>query len=495
MAVTSGQQVGEYVLEAKIGQGAFGEVWRARHHVWRDNLVAVKIPTDPAFVSSLQREGISIHGLSHPNIVRAINFDPYALPPYLVMEYVGGPSLRQVLSTRGPLAADEATAILRQILAALAYAHARGVTHRDVKPENILLAEHAARDGFKLPDSVKLADFGLGQQATAAAAQSIAFSATFSGSQGAKIAGTLDYMAPEQREPGGTVDGRADLYACGVVLYEMLTGVRPAGLELPSARNAKVPARLDEAFQKAYARIDRRFASAEEFLAFLSAPVSKHAEPVVTAAPPQPVPPPPKPAASNAYVPPPPPARPPRNFAPMIKGILLLGLIIGGIVGGTKALRWYNLHSQSYDGSWRAYHMWVKDEAGGFSGSARVVAVSGEQVLLAVKGDLGFPALVKARNAGASLCVSGYTLSLRFAGGEVRMATWFAPVDQTVPSDEITFYLCVNAASDTGGARLTPGVHFEVEPTAAKPARWYAADKVGVAQYIANAYRIATTTN
>jgi hypothetical protein len=183
------------------------------------------------------------------------------------------------------------------------------------------------------------------------------------------------------------------------------------------------------------------------------------------------------------------------RFPQFVKTLLILFLIFGGARGAVKAINWYKLHSQSYDGSWRAYHMFVKDEGDTFSGSARVVSVAGEQIILAVKGDLGFPALLKAKNTGASLCVSGYTLSLRFAGGEVRVATWFAPIEQSVPSEDVTFFLCVNAASDTGGARLTPGNHFEINPTAAKPARWYAADKVGAAQYIANAYRIATTTN
>ena len=80
-----------------MGAGSFGEVWRARHHVFGE-FVAIKIPTDPKFVRNLQREGVAVHGLRHPNIVRAIDLDPYADPPYLVMEYVDGPSLRQVIA-------------------------------------------------------------------------------------------------------------------------------------------------------------------------------------------------------------------------------------------------------------------------------------------------------------------------------------------------------------------------------------------------------------
>ena len=84
---TSGQRVGEYLLDQKIGGGTFGEVWRAHHHVWVDQLVAIKIPTDSQYLRELQREGVAIHGLVHPNIVRAIGFDPYADPAYLTMEY------------------------------------------------------------------------------------------------------------------------------------------------------------------------------------------------------------------------------------------------------------------------------------------------------------------------------------------------------------------------------------------------------------------------
>src|SRR5471032_2827369 len=94
------QRIGEYVLEQKIAAGTFGEVWRAHHHVWVDQLVAIKIPTDPQYLRNLQREGVAIHGMIHPNIVRAIGFDPYAPVPYLVMEYVPGTSLRPLISAK-----------------------------------------------------------------------------------------------------------------------------------------------------------------------------------------------------------------------------------------------------------------------------------------------------------------------------------------------------------------------------------------------------------
>ena len=94
------QRVGEYVLHERIAAGTFGEVWRARHHIWTDQDVAIKIPTDPQYLRNLQREGVAVHGLSHPNIVKAIGFDPYADPPYLTMEYIPGSSLRPLIQAR-----------------------------------------------------------------------------------------------------------------------------------------------------------------------------------------------------------------------------------------------------------------------------------------------------------------------------------------------------------------------------------------------------------
>jgi serine/threonine-protein kinase len=264
----SNQRISEYVLDARIGGGTFGEVWRARHHVWTDQLVAIKIPTDPQYLRNLQREGAAIHGLSHPNIVRAIGFDPYADPAYLVMEYVPGVNLRQVVQQRPTI--DNSVKILKQVLAGLAHAHAQGVVHRDMKPENILIHERAARDGYHVEGMIKITDFGLGRAAARTQIGSIAYSASLNDEAGREIAGTLDYMAPEQRA-GAEATPQTDLYACGVILYELLTGERPAGTDLPSESNAKVPKHLDEAFKRSYARLDKRFASAEELARALSA--------------------------------------------------------------------------------------------------------------------------------------------------------------------------------------------------------------------------------
>ena len=279
----SGQRVGEYVLDAPIGRGAFGEVWRARHHAWTEKVVAVKIPTDPAYVRELQREGFAAPQLVHPNIVRAIAFDAFATPPYLAMEYVPGGNLRDRIS-RGPMTAPLATTILRQVLGALAHAHQQGVVHRDVKPENVLIHQRADVDGFDLPGVVMLTDFGLGQSSRRNPAQSIAMSMSVDSPDAKALVGTLDYMSPEQRA-GGEVDARSDIYACGVVLFELLTGERPAGAEVPSDLNKNVPAWLDAAFKKAYARKEVRFATAAAFADALAGSAATSPPPLPGAAP------------------------------------------------------------------------------------------------------------------------------------------------------------------------------------------------------------------
>jgi serine/threonine protein kinase len=259
------QRVGEYVLDAKVGGGTFGEVWRAHHHVWTDQLVAIKIPTNPQYLRNLQSEGVAIHGLIHPNIVRALGFDPYAEVPYLTMEFVPGSSLRPFIDKK-LLTIPQTVSILRQVLAGLKCAHARNVIHRDIKPENILIHERVAKEGWDAEGVVKITDFGLGKAANAAAG-SIAYSASMNSPAAKDIAGTLEYMAPEQRN--GQPEARSDLYACGVLLYEMLTGERPAGTDVPSDLNRAVPKNLDDIFRRSYARLDKRFASADEFLAAL----------------------------------------------------------------------------------------------------------------------------------------------------------------------------------------------------------------------------------
>ncbi|MGE3181723.1 MAG: serine/threonine-protein kinase [Phycisphaerae bacterium] len=261
---TSGTRISEYTLEAPIAAGSFGEVWRARHHVWETEHVAIKLPTSPEYVRYLQREGVVVHGIRHPNIVRVLGLDPYAEIPYLVMELVRGPSLRGVLQEHAKgLPVDAVIEILRGILLAMKAAHAAGVIHRDLKPGNVMLHLDGRPLQFVTSDDVKVGDFGLGL-GEVESLRSIAQSASLDRDD--KVVGTLAYMAPEVREGRRSADARADLYAIGVILFELLTGERPAGAELPSGLRDDVPGALDQLFSRLYVRYERRLGSAEEVL-------------------------------------------------------------------------------------------------------------------------------------------------------------------------------------------------------------------------------------
>lgn len=269
-APQAGHRISEYVLVECVGSGSFGQVWKAQHHIWSDQWVAIKVPTDSQYVRNLQKEGATVHGLRHSNIVRAIGLDPYADPPYFIMEYVDGVSLRQLIE-RHPkgLTPDVARELLIGILRALDHAHANGVIHRDVKPANILISSGADRSLDTLnAEDVKITDFGLGR-AEAITANSIMQSGSMLSEAGKSISGTLAYMAPEQRD-GEEADARSDLYSVGIVLFEMLTGERPSGGDMPRHLRPDLPSWTDTVFSRLYTRRDRRFASARDVLDALS---------------------------------------------------------------------------------------------------------------------------------------------------------------------------------------------------------------------------------
>jgi formylglycine-generating enzyme required for sulfatase activity len=174
---------------------------RTHHAVFRER-VAVKVPTDPQYIRHLRTEGMIQHQVAHPHIVRTFTVNPAHEPPYLVMEYVEGSSLRDLLRGGKPLPVETAVDYLRQVLKALSAAHAAGAIHRDLKPENILIDR---------ANQVKVTDFGLGrvQQATSV---SLLASGSMVSSSGASLVGTIEYMAPEQKNPDAEVDRRCDLY-------------------------------------------------------------------------------------------------------------------------------------------------------------------------------------------------------------------------------------------------------------------------------------------
>ncbi|MBC3985825.1 Stk1 family PASTA domain-containing Ser/Thr kinase [Streptomyces sp. AC536] len=201
---------GRYRIEARIAIGGMATVYRAVD-TRLDRVLALKVmhptlATDDAFVERFIREAKSVARLDHPNVVGVFDQGTDGTYVYLAMEYVAGCTLRDVLRERGALQPRIALDVAEPVLAALGAAHLAGLVHRDMKPENVLIGD----DG-----RVKVADFGLVRAVDAAT----------NTSTGA-VLGTVSYLAPEQIEHG-TADTRADVYACGVVLYEMLTGAKP----------------------------------------------------------------------------------------------------------------------------------------------------------------------------------------------------------------------------------------------------------------------------
>lgn len=206
---------GRYRVDARIAVGGMATVYRAVD-TRLDRVLALKVmhpalATDASFVERFIREAKSVARLAHPNVVAVFDQGAQGQYVYLAMEYVAGCTLRDVLRDRGALQPRAALDILEPVLAALGAAHRAGFVHRDMKPENVLIGD----DG-----RVKVADFGL--------VRAVGTVTSTTGS----VLGTVSYLAPEQIEDG-TADTRTDVYACGVVLYEMLTGSKPHGGDTP----------------------------------------------------------------------------------------------------------------------------------------------------------------------------------------------------------------------------------------------------------------------
>ncbi len=235
-----------------LGRGGMGVVYKVRQ-AQLDRIVALKIlpPEEshsPDFVERFRREARSLAKLSHPNIVHVYDFGEGGGLYFIVMEFVEGANLRQLLQAK-QLAAPEALAIVPKICDALQYAHEEGIMHRDIKPENILVDKKGR---------VKIADFGLAKLLHRDPAEALL---TMSG----MTVGTPRYMAPEQMDKPETVDHRADIYSLGVVFYEMLTGELPMGRFAPPSQKVQVDVRLDEIVLHAMERdVERRYQHVSE---------------------------------------------------------------------------------------------------------------------------------------------------------------------------------------------------------------------------------------
>ena len=221
MSLESGNTLGPYTITAKIGAGGMGEVYRARD-TKLDRDVALKVlpeafTSDPDRLARFEREAKVLASLNHPNIGGIYGLEESDGVKALVLELVEGPTLADRIA-QGPIPVDEALPIAKQIAEALEAAHEQGVIHRDLKPANIKVRD----DG-----TVKVLDFGLAKafDPTPAGDSDQSPTLTAAATQMGVIMGTAAYMSPEQAR-GKPVDKRADIWAFGVVLYEMLTGRR-----------------------------------------------------------------------------------------------------------------------------------------------------------------------------------------------------------------------------------------------------------------------------
>ena len=243
-----------------IGKGGMGAVYKVRQPEL-DRIVAMKIlppaiGLSPAFASRFTREAKALAKLSHPGIVTIHESGQEGGLYYILMEYVDGVNLRQLL-TNGRISPREAMAIVPQICDALQFAHDQGIVHRDIKPENLLL-DRLGR--------VNVADFGIAKligndDPAATATQTMEATLT----DGGKAMGTPQYMAPEQTDSPTEVNHRADIFALGVVFYQMLTGELPEkDLQAPSSK-VRIDVRLDEVVLRALEKDpDLRFSNATE---------------------------------------------------------------------------------------------------------------------------------------------------------------------------------------------------------------------------------------
>jgi serine/threonine-protein kinase len=280
---------GRYRVLKRLGTGGMAEVWRAEDEVLGRNvalkLLGSRYAEDPEFRERFRREARAAAGLAHPNIVGIFDRAEWEGTPYIAMELVDGRTLKDLVIDKGPMPVNVAVDLTEQLLKALGYAHKRGIVHRDVKPQNVIL------DG---EGQAKVADFGI--------ARAVNSDMTETGA----IVGTVQYLSPEQAH-GQPVDQRSDLYSAGVVLYELLTGRVPFDGEAPVSIALKhvserpvppsqlrpgIPPAIESVVMRALEKDPAyRFQSAEEFITALEnarrAPTRRVVHEAVPVAPPE----------------------------------------------------------------------------------------------------------------------------------------------------------------------------------------------------------------
>src|SRR6478735_4156503 len=226
---------GRYLIERLLGEGGMGAVYQAEHTHMRKRMAVKVLHPDMTSMSEVvarfEREAMAVAHIDHPNIATATDFGQTDNGSFfLVLEYVEGGSLRDLIAKSAPLSPARTLGVLRQIASALQAVHAKGIVHRDLKPENVMLVERNGEADF-----VKVLDFGIAKVPVGEiSANSSSSSPSHPGApvltQMGMVYGTPEYMSPEQAA-GMDVDGRADLYAVGIMAYEMLLGERPFDAE------------------------------------------------------------------------------------------------------------------------------------------------------------------------------------------------------------------------------------------------------------------------
>jgi serine/threonine protein kinase len=256
----SDQVLDRYLLGEKLGEGGFGEVYQGYLPV------AIKIAKNPALIDNLKRLGVLQSKVNSARIVAPIEVNLENDPPFVVMEHIDGPDMRNILSAYDGLAPADALHLMHEIALGLSDAHKVGVLHLDLKPENVLVSA----DG-----EVKLTDFELGRDQSEGA--KFRMSQSLASIDGKNVQGTVAYMSPEQRV-GKKLDARSDIYTAGIMLFEALTGELPQPGDKPSQFVANLPASIDQIFERCFVRYERRYQSSSQLAQDLQQALSVLAE-------------------------------------------------------------------------------------------------------------------------------------------------------------------------------------------------------------------------
>ncbi len=314
--IVAGMLLGPYQIVRKVGQGGMGAVYEARHTKLKKTVAVKVLPSEmmktPALIARFEREMEAVGQLDDPHIVRAMDAGEFNGTHFLVMEFVDGTDLSQLVKAHGPLSVPDACHAIQQAARGLQHAHEYGLVHRDIKPSNLLMAkvgspsrknretaaplDSAVSDARTLTSSgtafiIKILDLGLARLSDTDDSQA---GLTSTG----QVLGTPDYMAPEQWDDTHSVDGRADLYSLGCTLFFLLTGKAPFSADKPrsvlhlmkahvdeeipdlSARCPQVPAEVNAIYRRLLAKKpEERFATAAEVITALEPFAHQHDAP------------------------------------------------------------------------------------------------------------------------------------------------------------------------------------------------------------------------